>query len=504
LVAAASAAVLVGLGAPEVLAQSVMSASAGAGASSVSAPSAPQDESGDTIALSLEEAVARAVESSQEIRLARAQMDQASAQVTAARAVALPQITANVGYTRTFASPFDTGARSELPDSLRFSPDPTAPLEERVRYLEDRAPIAGLGGLGSLFGDLPFGRRNTYVAAITGTQLLYSGGRVGAALRIAGDFEEAARLNLVEQAAEIELQVRTAYHRALLAQQMEEIALAAVEQAEAFLEEERLRHRAGRASDLDVMRAEVAAENLRPSLVQARNAAELALLDLKRLLDLPLKQPLVLTTELSPPSPSELATPPAASEESLLNRRAALEAARRQVSIREQQVRIAKGAFLPTVSLQMSYGRQLYPDRVFDFSTDPRTDWSATIGVQLPIFEGFKRTAELDQARAELDAAKLQLAQLEEAIELQYRQALGERERAGAEIAARQRTVEQAERVYELTTLRYERGLATQLEVSEARLALLQARTNLAQALADFYIADAGVVRALGGSVAVR
>src|SRR5690606_1848019 len=279
---------------------------------------------------------------------------------------------------------------------------------------------------------------------------------------------------------------------------------AAVEQAEAFLEEERLRHRAGRASDLDVMRAEVAAENLRPSLVQARNAAELALLDLKRLLDLPLKQPLVLTTELSPPSPSELATPPAASEESLLNRRAALEAARRQVSIREQQVRIAKGAFLPTVSLQMSYGRQLYPDRVFDFSTDPRTDWSATIGVQLPIFEGFKRTAELDQARAELDAAKLQLAQLEEAIELQYRQALGERERAGAEIAARQRTVEQAERVYELTTLRYERGLATQLEVSEARLALLQARTNLAQALADFYIADAGVVRALGASVAVR
>src|SRR5690606_40805505 len=117
-----------------------------------------------------------------------------------------------------------------------------------------------------------------------------------------------SRLNLVEQAAEIELQVRTAYHRALLAQQMEEIALAAVEQAEAFLEEERLRHRAGRASDLDVMRAEVAAENLRPSLVQARNAAELALLDLKRLLDLPLKQPPVLTTELSPPSPSELAT----------------------------------------------------------------------------------------------------------------------------------------------------------------------------------------------------
>ena len=37
-----------------------------------------------------------------------------------------------------------------------------------------------------------------------------------------------------------------------------------------------------------------------------------------------------------------------------------------------------------------------------------------------------------------------------------------------------------------------------QLEVSEARLALLQARTNVAQAIADYYIADASYVRALG------
>ena len=42
-------------------------------------------------------------------------------------------------------------------------------------------------------------------------------------------------------------------------------------------------------------------------------------------------------------------------------------------------------------------------------------------------------------------------------------------------IAARQRTVEQAQRVYDLTVLRFEQGLATQLEVSDARLSLLQA-----------------------------
>jgi outer membrane protein TolC len=58
--------------------------------------------------------------------------------------------------------------------------------------------------------------------------------------------------------------------------------------------------------------------------------------------------------------------------------------------------------------------------------------------------------------------------------------------------------VDQAQRVHDLTVLRYDKGLATQLEVSDARLALLQARTNVAQAIADFHIADAGVDRALG------
>jgi outer membrane protein TolC len=53
--------------------------------------------------------------------------------------------------------------------------------------------------------------------------------------------------------------------------------------------------------------------------------------------------------------------------------------------------------------------------------------------------------------------------------------------------------------VHELTVLRFERGLATQLEVADARLALLQARTNHAQAMADLLLADADVDRALAG-----
>jgi outer membrane protein TolC len=63
--------------------------------------------------------------------------------------------------------------------------------------------------------------------------------------------------------------------------------------------------------------------------------------------------------------------------------------------------------------------------------------------------------------------------------------------------------VDQAQRVYDLTVLRYEQGLASQLEISDARLSLLQARTNLAQAVSDFQIADATLARAIGASVTI-
>ena len=462
-------------------------------------PCAPAAAAGDSgaVPLTLDEALSRATGQSQEVRLARSQLDLANAQATSARSAALPQLSGSINYTRTFDSPFRTGGIT-VPDSLRFSPDTSASLEQRVRYLEQRVPSAGIGGLGSLFGNLPFGQQNAYVAALSGTQTLYAGGRVGAALRIADQYRAATRFGLTEETAQIELQTRTAYLRALLAQELERIAAAAVAQADSFLVQERLRQQAGTASELAVLRAEVSLENLRPELVEARNAASIATLDLKRLVDLPLAQPVRLTTPLRAPSASELAearVDPAL----LLSQRASVQAAERQVAIREQQVRIARSAYLPSIDLRVNYGRQAFPGQVFDLSGQSwRTDFTAVVGVSVPIFSGFRTQSEVQQAQVTLEQERLRLGQLRESVQVQYEQALGEKQRAAASLSARQRTVDQAQRVHDLTVLRYEQGLATQLEVSDARLSLLQSRTNYAQAIADFYLAEAGIARALG------
>src|SRR5690606_34747251 len=110
--------------------------------------------------------------------------------------------------------------------------------------------------------------------------------------------------------------------------------------------------------------------------------------------------------------------------------RASISAAESRVTMAEANVTIVKGAYLPNVSLRMNYGKQAFPTDVFQLDNDWRTDWTATLNVSVPIFSGFRRKAEVAEARVQLDQARLQVAQLREAVQLEYEQARGERERA--------------------------------------------------------------------------
>jgi len=453
------------------------------------------------VRLSLEEAIEMALDGSEEVRLAQAQVMEAGAKVQTAWSAAMPEVTTSLLYTRLFRSVFQN-VGFELPDSLQFRPDPTLPVEDRLKYLEDMTPIAGLGGLGTLFSNMPFGRANTWNGALQVTQPLFTGGRITAGVSAASAAEDLARLNLEETSADIELQVKEAYYGAVLAEHMAEIAAAGVELAEEHLKQVRLFERQGQASELDVLRAEVERQNLEPQLVQARNARALALLNLKRLVNLPMDAEVELVTDLTtggtPPAPGA-GLPSLAEALPELERQPRVRMAEEQIAIRQAQARIARAAYLPTVALTSTFARQAYPAQVFPRSGEEwMDDWSLALAVQLPLFQGFRRGAELDAAKAQVRQAELQLEQLREGVRLEYERALGELERARAQMTARARTVEQAERVYRLTELRYEKGLATQLDVSDARLALQQARINAVQADYDYYVALARAERALG------
>jgi len=251
--------------------------------------------------LSLEAAIERALEQSEEVRLAGARAEAAGARVVAARANALPEINTQLAYTKTLRSVFENaGGGFVLPDSLQFNPDPNAPIEERIAYLEDNTPNAAFGALGAIFSDLPFGNENTWIAGLSVAQPIFAGGRIWSGIEAAEHAEAAAFAAYDEAAADIVLLVQRAYYDAALAEATVEIVEASVELANRHREDVRLQQQAGRASELELLRAEVEAENLQPQLVAARNGLELAMLDLKRLVNLPADAEVELTTPIIP------------------------------------------------------------------------------------------------------------------------------------------------------------------------------------------------------------
>ncbi len=454
----------------------------------------------DTVPLSLSEALSRGMNESEEVRLANQTVEDARQQVASARSGIFPQVDGRLSYQRTIRSPINTGSGFALPDSLKFRPDSLASISQRLSYLERNTPNAGLGALSSLFTGLPFGQKNTYLGTISISQTLFDPG-VFSGLRIAKDFERAAGAQATEQRLDLGLEIIQAYYDAVLADRQATIVTYSAAQLLSQAEQVRLIRAAGNASDLDVLRVEVDLQNVEPQRVAALNQRDIALLNLKRLINLPIAQPVRLTEPLSSsdfrPVPEEVV---AMLTGMALERRAVIDAKQLEVKIREEQVSLAKGAYLPKLAASANFGKQALPSDFLPSGGDFRDDWSAGVSVQLPIFAGGKRKAEVESAKVQLRTSELQLAQLRESISLDVEQQRGELLRASALIRARNQTVSQAERVYELTNLAYERGVQTSLQLSDARLQLQQARANEAQALHDYYVALARLLRASGAT----
>ena len=424
----------------------------------------------DTVRLSLDDAVRRALDLGEEVRMARAQVSDARGQVREATAAALPEVRGSVIYTRQFASIFqDIGA--------------------------------GDSTFGPIFANSPFGAANAWTLEVTARQTLFAAGKVGAGLRAARAYRRAAEEQVSETQADVVFRVRQAYLDALYAARLVEIAEAGLGQARAHEAEVRRFQLAGTRAEYDLLRAQVDAANQAPIVVAARNGLDLSLLALKRLVNLPAAAPLLLTTDLRRP---EATMPVLAADTVAGPDRASVRAADATVQVWEQAVRAARADRWPSLSVGATLSHQAFPQRITPFDAQFRRNWSADLRLSVPLFLGFRTVGAEERARASLERARAERDQVQELAALEVERARAEVHRAEALLAAQQVTVRQASRAYHLANVRYANGMATQLEVSDARLLAQQAEVNEAQAVRDYLVGLADLERALGRPVTVE
>jgi outer membrane protein TolC len=128
-------------------------------------------------------------------------------------------------------------------------------------------------------------------------------------------------------------------------------------------------------------------------------------------------------------------------------------------------------------------------------------DRSAGLQVSWPIFDGFRTRANVAAAKAQADVAATQARQARETAAIAAANARSALNAAEALYDASRQNVSQADEAYRLAALRFQRGLGTQLEVQDAQLQLLTARTNEARATHQLYLAAATLSRALGRAI---
>jgi outer membrane protein TolC len=166
---------------------------------------------------------------------------------------------------------------------------------------------------------------------------------------------------------------------------------------------------------------------------------------------------------------------------------------RENVLVQRNLLHIARAQRLPALQLSGNYQRFAYPlgsGLVFPNSLGQFVpNFTVSLGVSVPVFTGGRIRGDILQAEANLREAEATARQIEELSSLDARLAVTQLEQAEASFSASAGTAEQAARAFGIAEVRFREGIATQVELADARLLLQQAQANAAQAARDREVA---------------
>ncbi|WP_423458260.1 efflux transporter outer membrane subunit [Ottowia sp. VDI28] len=253
------------------------------------------------------------------------------------------------------------------------------------------------------------------------------------------------------------------------------------------------RYRAGDAAELDVVRmqSEVATtESEALALERQRTTLTHALAVLVG--D-------VATGFTLPAQAGEIALPviPAGVPGTVLARRPDVSAAQASVQAAQARVGVAQAAWFPAITLTGS-GGFASPDLGDLFKWSARS-WGLGALLSLPIFDGGRRAAQEEGARAQLEAAVAQQRGQVLAAFRDVEDQLSALRLLQGQAEALSQAVQSAERATHLSDVRYRNGLVSQLELLDARRNELRNRRQALQVRTAQYTATVALIRALGG-----
>lgn len=424
-------------------------------------------QTGEPQRFSIEEAVRLAVKNNHELAAARHEVGKADAQVREAWGYALPSIDLSGRYTRAIKKP------------VFFFPnifDSAASKRGEVTAIE-------------------IGSDNSFDLTMTVSQVLFNSA-VFTGVGTARIYSQAARQVYRSKLLETVTTVRKAFYGVLLAAEVRTMLIANLKNAEDNFRNASVLAAQGLISEYDKLRAEVGLANVRPEVIRAESNLELAINGLKLALGIPFGQPIEVEgmLEFKPVDDGVLEEAPS----TVLKQNPGLIALRYQEDVNDAYTAIERSNYLPSLAAFGNYQFQAQKNDLRISAHDFVRSSVVGLSLSLSIFNGLRTGARVEQAELETRKTQESIKRTEMTLQTAVQSTLMSLKRARERVEAQGRTVELAEQGYRIASTRFRSGSGTQLEVTDAQLALTTAKTNRMQAIYDYHVASMELDQLLG------
>lgn len=412
------------------------------------------------IPITLQDAIDRGLAASHRLAEASARGEIAQAIAAQRHAAGLPQVAARAGYMRT-------------------------------NHVDEFGVLLPNNQLRIIYPDVP----NNYQSRLDLQWPIYTGGRLDALERAAHAEAAAAGRDLEAARADLRLEITRAYWALVTATQSQRVVDESVTRMDAHLADVRNRLDAGLIPPSDVLTVEAQASRQRMLSVQAHSLRDVAEAQLAYLIGAASGTPVTAVSALELPAPPEAGGALFETAQRQRAERAALEA---RVSAAGERANAARAGRKPTIAIGGGVDYARPNPRIFPRQDAWQESWDASINLSWPLFDGGRARAEVAEAAAARRAAGERLAEFDRALDLELRSRVREAESSRAAIVAAEDGVRAATEARRVVGDRFAAGVATNTDLIDAQVALLQAELDRTQALAAVRLAEARLARALG------
>ena len=323
------------------------------------------------------------------------------------------------------------------------------------------------------------------------SMILYNFGKREGLVQSARDTLDATQYAYNTTANNIVLAVKQAYYGVLQAEALSRVNEDTVKSREVTLRQAQGFYDVGTKPKSDLTQAQANLYLAQANLIVARNGVDVAWANLINAMgvdDYP-RQPLAEDLSIAPfpMSLDEAKKTAFASRPELLQFDAQLKA-------QDQLIAVARRNHLPDFLFNSSFGGQSSDIGLLNLNTG----WQVQVNLNIPIFNGFQTTYQVQQALNNYYSTKEQERVERQQVALQVQQNYLNLAAAQEVVKANEAAVAAAKENLELHQGRYQVGYAPLVEVTDAQTTLTTAQTNYVNALVAYKLSLAQLLNAIG------